>query len=190
MKFGTKRTNPVIGTEIQFKFLHWVSTLQATTPQPEPLFIPKQDRRTSFMMPNHPMVWNLYLVQVGFPPFWQSFCWFSSREMEFLTNYWVFSLHFCCKYIYSSKVFESSGAISSYLLVLSLIVASWGAHTQFTFQKYAFFRPSSTPSGAIQCFYSATTRLILQNTKKCIVWLFIKNAANFMSRLISLAWPY
>ena len=103
MKFGTKRTNPVIGTEIQFKFLHWVSTLQATTPQPEPLFIPKQDRRTSFMMPNHPMVWNLYLVQVGFPPFWQSFCWFSSREMEFLTNYWVVSLHFCCNDIYLCK---------------------------------------------------------------------------------------
>jgi len=40
---------------------------------------------------------------------------------------------------------SSSGAIS-YLWVLSLIVASWSAHTQFTFQKYPFFRPSSIPS--------------------------------------------
>ena len=37
MKFGAKRTNPVVGTEIQFKFWHWVSTIQATTPQPGPL---------------------------------------------------------------------------------------------------------------------------------------------------------
>ena len=41
MKFGAKRTTPVVWTEIQFKFWHWVSTFQATTPQPEPLFIPK-----------------------------------------------------------------------------------------------------------------------------------------------------
>jgi len=34
--------------------------------------------------------------------------------------------------------------------VLSFIAASWGAHTQFTFQKYAFFRPSSTPSDYVQ----------------------------------------
>ena len=36
--------------------------------------------------------------------------------------------------------------LKCYLWVLSLIVASWGAHTQFTFQKYPFFRPSSAPS--------------------------------------------
>ena len=30
-----------------------------------------------------------------------------------------------------------------------LDVASWGAHTQFTFQKYPFFRPLSTPSGVL-----------------------------------------
>jgi len=28
--------------------------------------------------------------------------------------------------------------LKCYLWVLSLIVASWGAHTQFTFQKYPF----------------------------------------------------
>ena len=48
-----------------------VSSLQPSTPQPGPLFIPKQDRRTSFMIPNHPRVWKVYLVR----------CWFSSREM-------------------------------------------------------------------------------------------------------------
>ena len=36
-----------------------LSTLQATTPQPGSLFIPKQGRRTSFMIPNHPRVWKL-----------------------------------------------------------------------------------------------------------------------------------
>jgi hypothetical protein len=54
MKFGAKKTNPVVGTEIKLKFWHWVSTLQATTPQPGPFFVPKQDRRTSFMIPYHP----------------------------------------------------------------------------------------------------------------------------------------
>ena len=44
---------------------------------------------------------------------------------------------------------SSSGAISRGYRVLSLIVASWGAHTQFKFQKYPFFRPLSTPSGVI-----------------------------------------
>ena len=67
MRFGAKRTTPVVWTEIQFKFWHWVSTLQATTPQPGPLFIPKQDRGTSFMIPNYPGVWKVYLVKVGFP---------------------------------------------------------------------------------------------------------------------------
>ena len=81
MKFGAKRTTPVVWTEIQFKFWHWVSTLQATTPQPGPLFIPKQDRRTAFMIPNHLGVWKIFLVKVGFPPFWHPFCWFSLREM-------------------------------------------------------------------------------------------------------------
>ena len=81
MKFGAKRTTSVIWTEIQFKFCYWVSTLQATTPQPGPLFILKQDRRISIMIPNHPRVWKVYLVKVGFSPFWHPFCWFSLREM-------------------------------------------------------------------------------------------------------------
>ena len=38
------------------QFLALSSTLQATTPQPGPLFIPKQDRRTSFVKPSHPGV--------------------------------------------------------------------------------------------------------------------------------------
>ena len=84
-----------------------VSTLQPSTPQPGPLFIPKQDRRTSFMIPNHPGVYKVYMVKVDFqqdrrtsfmipnhpgvykvymvkvdfPPFWHPFCWFSLREM-------------------------------------------------------------------------------------------------------------
>jgi hypothetical protein len=33
-----------------------------------------------------------------------------------------------------------------YLWVLSLIVASWGAHTQFTFQKYPHWGSPLTPS--------------------------------------------
>ena len=77
VKSWAKRTPPVVWTEIQFKLWHWVSTLQATTPQPEPLFIPKQDRRTFFMTSNHPGVWKVYLVKVDFPPFWHPFCWFS-----------------------------------------------------------------------------------------------------------------
>jgi hypothetical protein len=82
MKFGAKRTTPVVWTEIQFKFWHWVSTLQATTPLPgRPIFIPKQDRRTSFMIPSNSGVWKVYLVKVDFPPFWHPFCWFSLREM-------------------------------------------------------------------------------------------------------------
>ena len=56
---------------------------------------------------------------------------------------------------------SSSGAISSYLWVLSLIVASWGAHTQFTFQKYPFFRPSQTPSGNFS-----------KEKKKSFSWLY------------------
>jgi len=81
MKFGVKRITPVVWTEIQFKFWMWVSTLQATTPQPGPLFIPKQDRKTFFMIHNHPGVWKVYLVNVDFPPFGHPFCWFSWREM-------------------------------------------------------------------------------------------------------------
>ena len=42
---------------------------------------------------------------------------------------------------------SSSGAISSYLWVLSLIVGIWGAHTQFTFQKYPHWGPPLTPLG-------------------------------------------
>ena len=55
--------------------------------------------------------------------------------------------HFCpgCQHL-------SPSAISSYLWVLSLIVASWGAHTQFTFQKYPFFRPLSTPFAYIYIY--------------------------------------
>ena len=63
------------------KFWHWVRTLQATTPYPGPLFIPKQDRGTSFMIPNHPEFWKADLVKVGFPPFWHPFRWFPIREM-------------------------------------------------------------------------------------------------------------
>ena len=37
MKFGAKRTTPVVWTDNQFKFWHGVSTLQATAPQPGPL---------------------------------------------------------------------------------------------------------------------------------------------------------
>ena len=81
MKVGVKRTTPVVWTEIKFKFWHWVSTLQATTPQPGPLFIPKQDRRTSLKIPNHLGFWKVGLVKVDFPPFWHPFCWFSLREM-------------------------------------------------------------------------------------------------------------
>ena len=40
MIFGAKRTTPVVWTEIQFKFWHWVPTLQATAAQPGPLFTP------------------------------------------------------------------------------------------------------------------------------------------------------
>jgi hypothetical protein len=48
---------------------------------PGPIFIPKQDGRTSFMIPNHPGVWKVYLVKVDFPPYRHPFCWFSLREM-------------------------------------------------------------------------------------------------------------
>ena len=69
------------GLDIQFKFWHWVSTLQTTTPQPEPLFIPTQDRRIYLMIPDHPGVWKVHLVKVDFPLFWHPFCWFSLRIM-------------------------------------------------------------------------------------------------------------
>ena len=72
MKSGAKKTTPVVWTEIQFKVWHWVSTLQATTPRPGPLFFSKQDRRISFMIPNHPRVWKVYL-KVDYPPFWHLF---------------------------------------------------------------------------------------------------------------------
>jgi hypothetical protein len=53
-KFGVNRTTPVVWVGFPFKFWHWVFTFEATTPQPEPLFIPKQDDNTSFMTLNHP----------------------------------------------------------------------------------------------------------------------------------------
>jgi hypothetical protein len=49
--------------------------------------------------------------------------------------------HFCPSWQHSC-----SGAISSSLWVLSLIVVSWGAHTQFTFQKYPCLGPQMTTS--------------------------------------------
>jgi len=192
MKFGAaKRTTPVVWTEIQFKFWHWVSTLQATTPQPGPLFIPKQDRRTSFMIPNHLGVWKVYLVKVDFPPFWHPFCWFLRREMgqngvsgQVLLRFapFLLQLYFLCNLDDSYKNGTSqvigwwdmrewwwkigftlrairpirlrrnwqhlcSGAISSYLWVLSLIVASPGHHTQFTFQKHPCLGPQMTTFG-------------------------------------------
>jgi len=51
-------------------------------------------------------VLNVYLVEVGFPPFWHPFCWFSLREMGQngdLTNYCVVSFHLCSNDIYISK---------------------------------------------------------------------------------------
>jgi len=50
--------------------------------------------------------------------------------------------HFCRDWQHSS-----SGAISSYLWELSLIFASPGHRTQFTFQKYPCLGPQMTTSG-------------------------------------------
>jgi len=103
MKFGAKRTTPVVWTEIQFKFWHWVSTLQATTPQPGPLFIPKQYRRTSFM---------IYDTKLSFPGFEKYTWWrlifhlFGTPFADFLSGKWAkmgylakycsVLPHFCC----------------------------------------------------------------------------------------------
>ena len=53
--------------------------------------------------------------------------------------------------------FSSSGVakISEHLWVLSLETASWGAHTQFTFQKYPCLGPQMTSSGIIRFFCSS-----------------------------------
>ena len=140
-------------------------------------FHPKQDRRTSFMIPNHPGFRKIHLVKVEFPPFWHPFCWFSPRKMGqngvsgqvllrfapfllqwyFLFNVddlyknntnqvigrwdmreWWWKIGFTLRAIRPIRLRRNwqhlcSGAISSYLWVLSLIVASPGHHTQFTF---------------------------------------------------------
>jgi hypothetical protein len=60
------------------------------------------------------------------------------------------------KHVCPSWQHSSSGA-NSYLWILSLIVASLGAHAQFTFQKHPFFRPLSTPSGIFGEFHAKIT---------------------------------
>jgi hypothetical protein len=206
-KFGVNRTTPVVWVVFPFKFWHWVFTFQATTPQPEPLLIPKQDSNTSFMIPNHLGFYRVDLVKVKFPPFWHPFCWLFLKENGSKWSIWPTTGSFCLIFVamilsiensYKNDTNQVSGwwdmrewwwkigftprkirhwspswqhlslsAISSYLWVLSLIVASWGAHTQFTFQKYPFFRPSSTPSGKV---LHVTSQTIPPNFKQATDW--------------------
>jgi hypothetical protein len=76
--------------------------------------------------------------------------------------------HFC-QYLQHS----SSGAISSYLWELSLIVASLGHHTQFTFQKYPLWGPPSTPSGKMAFLpLPFDINVQLKNLPECLKTLF------------------
>ena len=47
---------------------------------------------------------------------------------------------------------SSLGVISSYIWVLSLETASWGAHTLGTFKKHPLFSPPSTTSAIIRSY--------------------------------------
>ena len=51
------------------------------------------------------------------------------------------------RHVRRNWLFSSLDAISSYLWVISLIVASWGTSTQFTFLKHPPLGPQMTTSG-------------------------------------------
>jgi len=105
--------------------------------------------------------WSIWSTTGSFCPIWYSFLKFrrfiKKNDTNQVSGWWDVrekwwkigftpqaNRHFCPSWQHSI-----SSAISSYLWVLSLIVASWGAHTQFAFQKYPFFRPFSTPFGIV-----------------------------------------
>jgi len=69
---------------------------------------------------------------------------FTPRAIRHVHPYWQLS---------------SLGVISSYIWVLSLETASWGAHTLGTIHKYPLFSPPST-----------TSDIILQNTKALFIF--------------------
>jgi len=101
MKFGAKRTTPVVWTEIQFKSWHWVSTSQATTPQPGPLFISKQQVMTKSswgLKSRFGEVW-FFIFLAPLLLFFKG----KRAKMKYLTNYWAVSFHFYCNDIYLPK---------------------------------------------------------------------------------------
>ena len=110
MGFGAKRTTPVVWTEIQFKFWHWVSTLQATTPQPGPLFIPKQEENFLY---DTKLSWGLKSIfgqgwfSTFLAPFLLIFLMVKWAKMGYLAKYCSVLPHFCCSDIFYWNVDDS-----------------------------------------------------------------------------------